>query len=183
MTSTDHRPGTHGAHGAVEHPDAVPPDSVTLVTDPEVSPTDVLDGWDPSDAELLTHSTGRHQAIDESPSWSRPAPRSRPCRRAPLDARTAASGRRWRKPVIIGAAALVAVLAIAGAVIAGLTKTVTISVDGVPQEVTTMSGSVEGALDAAGLAVGEHDTVAPAADSGTRPTARRSWSSAAGCSP
>ena len=47
---------------------------------------------------------------------------------------------------------------------AALNKTVTISVDGVAQEVSTLSGSVDGALDAAGLTVAEHDTLAPAAD-------------------
>ena len=70
----------------------------------------------------------------------------------------------WRKPVLIGAAALVCVLAIAGGTVAALNKTVTISVDGVAQEVSTLSGSVDGALDAAGLTVAEHDTLAPAAD-------------------
>ena len=40
----------------------------------------------------------------------------------------------------------------------------TITVDGVSQEVGTFAGSVDGALDAAGLTVGEHDTLAPAAD-------------------
>jgi uncharacterized protein YabE (DUF348 family) len=70
----------------------------------------------------------------------------------------------WRKPVLIGAAVLVCALAIAGGTVAALNKTVTISVDGVAQEVTTMSGSVDGALDAAGLTVAEHDTLAPAAD-------------------
>ena len=46
-----------------------------------------------------------------------------------------------------------------------MNKTVTISVDGVSQQVSTLSGSVDGALDAAGLTVAEHDTLAPAADS------------------
>jgi len=38
---------------------------------------------------------------------------------------------RWRKPALIGVAALVCVLAIAGGTVATLNKTVTISVDGV----------------------------------------------------
>ena len=71
----------------------------------------------------------------------------------------------WRKPVLIGAAALVCVLAVAGGTVAVMNKTVTISVDGVSQQVSTLSGSVDGALDAAGLTVAEHDTLAPAADS------------------
>ena len=80
----------------------------------------------------------------------------------PIEPRQKRNG--WRKPALIGAAVLVCALAIAGGTVAALNKTVTISVDGVPQEVTTMSGSVDGALDAAGLTVAEHDTLAPAAD-------------------
>jgi uncharacterized protein YabE (DUF348 family) len=71
----------------------------------------------------------------------------------------------WRKPVLIGAAALVCVLAAAGGTVAAMNKTVTISVDGVSQQVSTLSGSVDGALNAAGLTVADHDTLAPAADS------------------
>jgi resuscitation-promoting factor RpfB len=74
------------------------------------------------------------------------------------------SSNRWRKPVLVGAAALVCLLAIAGGVVASMNKTVTISVDGVPQQVSTLSGSVNGALDAAGLTVAEHDTLAPSGD-------------------
>ena len=71
---------------------------------------------------------------------------------------------RWRKPALIGAAALVCLLAVGGGTLAALNKTVTISVDGVAQEVSTLSGTVDGALDAAGVTVAEHDTIAPAAD-------------------
>jgi uncharacterized protein YabE (DUF348 family) len=74
------------------------------------------------------------------------------------------SASRWRKPALIGAAALVCVLAIGGGTVAALNKTVTISVDGVAQEVSTLSGTVDGALDAAGITVAEHDTLAPAAE-------------------
>ena len=67
--------------------------------------------------------------------------------------------------MLIGAVALVCVLALAGGVVAKLNKTVTISVDGVSQQVSTLAGAVEGALEAADLTVAEHDTLAPAADS------------------
>ena len=43
-------------------------------------------------------------------------------------------------------------------------KTVSVTVDGQQQEVGTLAGSVEGALDSAGLTVSEHDTVAPSVD-------------------
>ena len=69
---------------------------------------------------------------------------------------------RFRKPVLIGAAVLVAALTIGGGTIAALTKTVTISVDGQQRQVTTLAGSVDGALSAAGLNVNAHDTLAPA---------------------
>jgi uncharacterized protein YabE (DUF348 family) len=45
-----------------------------------------------------------------------------------------------------------------------LTKDVTITVDGQDRNISTMSGSVNGALEAAGVTVGEHDTLAPAGD-------------------
>ncbi|HEY4991133.1 MAG TPA: ubiquitin-like domain-containing protein, partial [Nakamurella sp.] len=71
---------------------------------------------------------------------------------------------RWRRPVLIGAAAAVCLLAVAGGTVAAMNKTVTISVDGVSQQVSTFAGGVDGALATAGLSVGEHDTLAPAAD-------------------
>ncbi len=83
----------------------------------------------------------------------------------PDDPPAAAAGSgRWRKPVLVGAAALVCALAIGGGTVAVMHKTVSISVDGVSQDVSTLAGSVNGALDAAGLAIAEHDTLAPAAD-------------------
>lgn len=74
------------------------------------------------------------------------------------------TGRSLRKPVLVGAAALVVALVAGGGVAVAAHKDVTVTVDGQAQEVGTFSGSVEGALDAAGITVGEHDTVAPALD-------------------
>ena len=76
----------------------------------------------------------------------------------------AKTGRTLRKPVLVGAAALVVALVAGGGVALAAHKDVSVTVDGQAQEVGTFSGSVEGALDAAGVAVGEHDTVAPALD-------------------
>jgi uncharacterized protein YabE (DUF348 family) len=45
-----------------------------------------------------------------------------------------------------------------------MSKDVTITVDGQDREVTTLAGSVAGALSSAGLSAGEHDVLAPAAD-------------------
>jgi len=74
------------------------------------------------------------------------------------------TGRNLRKPVLVGAAALVVALVAGGGIALAAHKDVTLTVDGQAQDVGTFSGSVEGALDSAGIVVGEHDTVAPALD-------------------
>jgi uncharacterized protein YabE (DUF348 family) len=78
--------------------------------------------------------------------------------------RPAKTGRSLRKPVLVGIAALVVALVATGGVAAAAHKTVSVTVDGQQQEVGTFAGSVEGALDSAGLTVSEHDTIAPSAD-------------------
>jgi len=78
--------------------------------------------------------------------------------------RGAKTGRNLRKPVLVGVAALVIALVAGGGIVASAHKNVTLTVDGQQQEVGTLAGSVEGALDSAGLTVNEHDTVAPAID-------------------
>jgi uncharacterized protein YabE (DUF348 family) len=80
------------------------------------------------------------------------------------DTTTAKTGRSLRKPVLVGAAALVVALVAGGGIALAAHKDVTVTVDGQAQEVGTFSGSVQGAIDAAGISVGEHDTVAPALD-------------------
>lgn len=69
---------------------------------------------------------------------------------------------RFRKPALIGLAALVCALTVGGGTVAAMTKTVTISVDGSTRQVVTLAGSVDGALAAAGLTVEAHDALAPA---------------------
>jgi len=78
--------------------------------------------------------------------------------------RSAKTGRNLRKPVLVGVAALVIALVAGGGIVGAAHKSVTLTVDGQQQEVGTLAGSVEGALDSAGLTVNEHDTVAPAID-------------------
>ena len=63
----------------------------------------------------------------------------------------------------VAAAVVVAMLA-GGGVAMAAHKDVTVTVDGQIQELGTFAGSVEGALDSAGVTIGEHDTVAPALD-------------------
>jgi len=76
----------------------------------------------------------------------------------------AKTGRNLRKPVLVGVAALVIALVAGGGIVAAAHKTVSVTVDGQQQEVGTLAGSVEGALDSAGLEISEHDTVAPSID-------------------
>ncbi|GAB2936787.1 resuscitation-promoting factor [Rhodococcus aerolatus] len=59
--------------------------------------------------------------------------------------------------------ALLLTLTAGAAVAVAAEKTVTVEVDGETSSVSTMSGDVSGALGAAGLTVGDHDVVAPAA--------------------
>ncbi len=62
--------------------------------------------------------------------------------------------------LVIGVAAACLFTGGAGTV-AAMDKSVTITVDGQPRAVSTLSGDVAGALSAAGLTVGQHDTLAP----------------------
>jgi uncharacterized protein YabE (DUF348 family) len=78
--------------------------------------------------------------------------------------RSVKTGRSLRKPVLVGVAALVVALVAGAGVVTAAHKTVSVTVDGQQQEVGTLAGSVEGALDSAGLTISEHDTVAPSAD-------------------
>ena len=64
------------------------------------------------------------------------------------------------------ALATVVVLALAGTTVgyAAMSKTVTLSLDGSPQEVTAMGGTVGEILESEGIEVGKHDIVAPGVD-------------------
>jgi uncharacterized protein YabE (DUF348 family) len=88
---------------------------------------------------------------DETSEGLEPPPRALPDR-AP----------KHRRVWLIVAAAALTVLVVVGGTLLALTKTVTITVDGQSRSVTTLAGSVSGALKAAELTVAEHDTVAPA---------------------
>jgi resuscitation-promoting factor RpfB len=101
------------------------------------SHNDLLDTFDPASDE---------EATDQQPSQS------------------AKTGRNLRKPVLVGIAALVVALAAGGAIVGSAHKTVALTVDGQQQEVGTLAGSVEGALESADITINEHDTVAPAID-------------------
>ncbi len=59
---------------------------------------------------------------------------------------------------------MVIVAATVGGTIVSLDKDVTISLDGQDRVISTLSGSVSGALASADITVGDHDTVAPAVD-------------------
>jgi len=70
--------------------------------------------------------------------------------------------RNYRKPLLIGVAAAVALITAGAGTVAALTKSVTITVDGQQRQITTLAGTVDGALSAAGITVADHDTLAPA---------------------
>ncbi|HEY5148719.1 MAG TPA: ubiquitin-like domain-containing protein [Mycobacterium sp.] len=150
MTSTSNQVGAHHSGDSAA----------------EVNPGDVLDGLRANEGidllthDLLTHDSGGASA-DDAPVSHAGDPDLEVTDPGPAHAATAPS---WRKPALIGAAALVCLLAVAGGMYAVMHKTVTITVDGTAQEVSTLSGSVAGALDAAGLTVSEHDSLAPGAD-------------------
>jgi resuscitation-promoting factor RpfB len=72
--------------------------------------------------------------------------------------------RSLRKPWLYTAAAVVLVAATVSGSLVALQKSVTITVDGQDRVISTLAGSVEGALDSADLEVGEHDTLAPGLD-------------------
>jgi uncharacterized protein YabE (DUF348 family) len=97
--------------------------------------------------------------VERTPDAS---PTLEPSAAAPL---ALTSRRRRSRLVTLGATALVGGAIIAGSLVA-LDKTVTVTVDGASRQVHTMSGSVAGALEAAGITVGEHDQLAPAPDQG-----------------
>ena len=127
----------------------------------DVDPGDVLDGLRANgDSDLLTHDGSAAGAADAPVSHAGDPDREV----ADPGPAHAAAPPRWRKPVLIGAAALVCLLAVAGGIYAATHKTVSITVDGTAQQVSTFSGSVAGALDSAGLTVSEHDSLAPGAD-------------------
>jgi uncharacterized protein YabE (DUF348 family) len=69
-----------------------------------------------------------------------------------------------RKVMLVAAAATIGLLAVGGGTAAAMAKHVTITVDGEQRQVTTLAGSVQGALSSAGLQTGDHDVLAPAAD-------------------
>ena len=69
-----------------------------------------------------------------------------------------------RKVLLVAAAGTIGLLAVGGGTAAAMAKHVTITVDGEQRQVTTLAGSVQGALSSAGLQTSEHDVLAPAAD-------------------
>ncbi len=80
----------------------------------------------------------------------------------PIPARQATG--RWRRPLVVGVVVALALVAAVGGGVLAMRKTVTVTVDGVSTPVTMLAGTVRGALDAAGLQVADHDTLAPAAN-------------------
>ena len=106
-------------------------------------------------------SVGSEAVIEATAEPERPQVPDRPF--ATRMDRKRAQRRRGRIVAAATVAALVVALTAVGGTVAAMAKTVTIAVDGATRQVTTLSGTVSGALDAAGVTLGKHDTLAPAA--------------------
>lgn len=137
MNGRDDNPGHDGPELTTAQHDENDTNALNDQIDMTV-PSDSL----PSDGEVVTESSRSGGPAD--PISPRP------------------SGLR-RKAILVGAAATIGLLAVGGATAASLAKTVTITVDGQQRQVTTLAGSVDGALSSAGLQAGAHDVLAPAA--------------------
>ncbi len=164
MASTNDQLGTSDAVGSVDEADpGVVLNRLGAGSGSDLYTHDAAGSlWDSGDGQVVDDPAGAHRDIEAEDEGGSGVGGDDGDQAPPAAARPTSS--RWRKPVLIGAAALVCIVAIAGGVVAKMNKTVTISVDGVSQQVSTLSGSVDGALDAAGVTVAEHDTLAPAAD-------------------
>ena len=138
-----------------EHPDNV--DGEQLPTSEElISAAPTADEADSTDS----NSTDRTAPPATTAATSSPATAAR--YPVPVGPDCAARWSWWPRPATIG------LLAVGGGTAASLAKSVTITVDGEQRQVTTLAGSVEGALSSAGLQAGDHDVLAPAADTADR---------------
>jgi uncharacterized protein YabE (DUF348 family) len=103
----------------------------------------------------------------DNPETDRTAPSSSTASSSTVSSSAAATAPRRglrRKVMLVAAAGTIGLLAIGGGTAAAMAKHVTITVDGEQRQVTTLAGSVQGALSSAGLQTGAHDVLAPAAD-------------------
>jgi uncharacterized protein YabE (DUF348 family) len=159
VASSNDQLGTSGAVGSVDEADpGVVLDRLGAGTGSALYTHDTAGSFWDEDTQQAADAAGAHREIEADDGGGSDDGADIP------PAATPPASSRWRKPALIGIAALVCVIAVAGGVVAKMNKIVSISVDGVSQEVSTLSGSVSGALDAAGVTVAEHDTLAPAAD-------------------
>ncbi len=114
-------------------------------------------------SRLRTSAPANPTDPTDTPGTSTSPESETPSRTAARAARTGRSTRRRRWATVSAVTAVT--LFGSGAVAYGeAQKTVTLDVDGQIRTVTTVAGSVQGALDAAGVDVGSRDVVAPEAD-------------------
>jgi uncharacterized protein YabE (DUF348 family) len=116
-------------------------------------PADNVSASAPTNADTNLDSTTSDSTNSDSTSSSATIPNDRKRRRG-----------LGRKGLLIAAAASIGLVGVGGGTAAAMSKEVVITVDGQQREVTTLAGSVNGALETAGLQVGAHDIVAPAAN-------------------
>jgi uncharacterized protein YabE (DUF348 family) len=80
------------------------------------------------------------------------------------DPQTTRTVSKFRRRLVGAAAAVILTTAVVAGTLVAVSKSVTITVDGVPTEVSTLASDVGGALASAGLAVTDRDSLAPALD-------------------
>ena len=128
---------------------------------PDALPTDAPGTTVPTDGARGTVATDEAPAVDHATTGM--ATESEPEVETAQPSTSGSIRGRLRKPLLICAAAALCVLTIGGGSWGALHKTVSIVVDGHAREVSTLSGSVAGALAAAGIPISSHDTLTPAA--------------------
>lgn len=157
MNGRDDNPGHDGPELATAQNDLSDTNAVNALNDQN----DQNDMNVPADSHAAD-STDHESSTDDSRNDEFVTQSSRTTHQADTTTSARRSGLR-RKAILVGAAATIGLLAVGGATAASLAKTVTITVDGQQRQVTTLAGSVDGALSSAGLQAGEHDVLAPAA--------------------
>ena len=116
-------------------------------------------------AEPVTSDSAERDGHDSSSAVGGAVSPEMICSDVPIKRVTAAPRSRMRKPMLVLAAAALCALTIGGGTVAAMDKKVSIVVDGASQHVSTMAGSVAGALAAAGISPNAHDAIAPTVDS------------------
>ncbi len=163
-----HETGTHDAetHDAETH-DAETHDAEVQATAADLPQADLPQADLPS-GEAAESEANDVEPVDIDPIEAQPTPDTSAVPTDTVrdaDEDQVSERSKFRRPLLIAAAAVLSVLTIGGGTVTAMQKHVSIVVDGQAMQVSTMSGSVAGALAAAGINPDSHDTLAPAINS------------------